>query len=100
VGDGSIRGGRGVIAQMKALPAERVIAGPGLSENGWRDAFARQEAYLRLILGETRAAQKKGMTIQQAVATVGESERNKWLLFDLFNKRNVTAVYSEVEWED
>ena len=98
--DGSIRGWLDVIAQMKALPAERVVAGHGLIENGWRDAFARQEAYLRLILGETRAAQKKGMTIQQAVATVGESERNKWLLFDLFNKRNVTAVYSEVEWED
>lgn len=98
--DGSIRGWLDVIAQMKALPAERVVAGHGLIENGWRDAFAREEAYLRLILDETRAALKKGRTIQQAIATVGESERSKWLLFDLFHKRNVTAVYSEVEWED
>lgn len=98
--DGSIRGWLRVIAEMKALPAERVVAGHGLIENGWRDALERQEAYLRLILDETRAALKKGQTIQQAIATVGESERSKWLLFDLFNKRNVTAVYSEVEWED
>jgi quinoprotein relay system zinc metallohydrolase 2 len=98
--DGSIRGWLRVIAEMQALPAERVIAGHGLIENGWREAFARQAAYLQLIVDETRAAVKKGQTIQQAVATVGESQRNQWLLFDLFNKRNVTAVYSEVEWED
>jgi quinoprotein relay system zinc metallohydrolase 2 len=98
--DGSIRGWLKVIAEVRALPAERLVAGHGLIENGWRDALGRQEAYLRLILDETRTALKKGQTIQQTVATVGESERNKWLLFDLFNKRNVTAVYSEVEWED
>ncbi len=98
--DGSIRGWLKVITEVQALPVERVVAGHGLIENGWRAAFQRQEAYLRLILDETRAALKKGQTIQQAVATVGETERNKWLLFDLFNKRNVTAVYSEVEWED
>jgi quinoprotein relay system zinc metallohydrolase 2 len=98
--DGSILGWLKVIGEVQALPAERVIAGHGLIENGWREAFARQAAYLQLILDETRAALKKGQTIQQAVATVGESQRNRWLLFDLFNKRNVTAVYSEVEWED
>ncbi|MBL8541530.1 MAG: quinoprotein relay system zinc metallohydrolase 2 [Betaproteobacteria bacterium] len=98
--DGSVRGWLKVMADVQALPVERVVAGHGLIENGWRDAFKRQEAYLRLILDETCAALKKRQTIQQAVATVGESEREKWLLFDLFNKRNVTAVYSEVEWED
>ena len=72
----------------------------GLIENGWKMALERQEAYLQTILDGTRAAIKQGQTIQQAIATVGESERNQWLLFDLFNKRNVTAVYSEVEWED
>jgi quinoprotein relay system zinc metallohydrolase 2 len=98
--DGSIRGWLQVIAEMKALPAERVVAGHGLIGNGWKAAFERQEAYLRTILDQTRAALKAGRTIQQAIATVGESERGDWLLFDLFNKRNVTAVYSEVEWED
>jgi quinoprotein relay system zinc metallohydrolase 2 len=98
--DGSIRGWLKVIAEMKAQPAERVVAGHGLIENGWKMALERQEAYLQTILDGTRAAIKQGQTIQQAIATVGESERNQWLLFDLFNKRNVTAVYSEVEWED
>lgn len=98
--DGSIRGWLEASTHLQALPVERVVAGHGLIGNGWRAAFQRQDAYLRLILAETRAALQKGQTIQQAVATVGESERNKWLLFELFNKRNVTAVYSEVEWED
>jgi hypothetical protein len=53
-----------------------------------------------VIVDQTRAAIKDRKTIQEAIATVGESERSNWLLFDLFNKRNVTAVYSELEWED
>jgi hypothetical protein len=77
-----------------------VVAGHGLIENGWKQAFNRQEAYLRVIVDQTRAAIKDRKTIQEAIATVGESERSNWLLFDLFNKRNVTAVYSELEWED
>jgi len=98
--DGSIRGWLNVIGEIKTLGVERVVAGHGLIENGWKEAFQRQEVYLRTILDQIRVALKKGQTIQQAIATVGESERNKWLLFELFNKRNVTAVYSEVEWED
>jgi quinoprotein relay system zinc metallohydrolase 2 len=98
--DGSIRGWLKVITQLKALRPERVVAGHGLIADGWQKAFDRQEAYLQVLLDQTRAALKAKQTIQQAIATVGESERDKWLLFDLFNKRNVTAVYSEVEWED
>jgi quinoprotein relay system zinc metallohydrolase 2 len=98
--DGSIRGWLEVIGEIKTLEVERVVSGHGLIENGWKQAFDRQEAYLRAILDQTRAALKQRQTIQQAIATVGESERSHWLLFDLFNKRNVTAVYAEVEWED
>jgi hypothetical protein len=34
------------------------------------------------------------------VAEVGSGEKGRWLLFDNFNPRNVTAVYAELEWED
>jgi quinoprotein relay system zinc metallohydrolase 2 len=98
--DGSVRGWLKVIGEIKSLAPERVVAGHGLIGNGWKQAFDRQEAYLRVIVDQTRAAIKDRKTIQEAIATVGESERSNWLLFDLFNKRNVTAVYSELEWED
>ena len=98
--DGSIRGWLKVMGEIKGLAPERVVSGHGLIENGWNEAFDRQQGYLLAILDQTRAALKAKQTIQQAIATVGESERSKWLLFDLFNKRNVTAVYAEMEWED
>ncbi|MGH8769939.1 MAG: quinoprotein relay system zinc metallohydrolase 2, partial [Burkholderiales bacterium] len=58
-----------------------------------------QERYLNVLVEEVRAAIKGGATIQEAVAKVGVSERDNWLLFDTNHKRNVTAVYAELEWE-
>ena len=85
--------------EIKALAPERVVSGHGLIDNGWKEALDRQREYLQALLDQTHAALKGKQTIQQAIATVGESERSRWLLFDLFNKRNVTAAYAELEWE-
>jgi hypothetical protein len=38
--------------------------------------------------------------MQQAVDSVGSGERDKWQLFDLFHRRNVTTAFAELEWED
>jgi hypothetical protein len=42
---------------------------------------------------------KDGKTIEQAVATAGQSERGKWELFEEHRARNVTAAFTELEWE-
>ena len=97
--DGSLRGWLRVMEEIKALAPERVVSGHGLIDNGWKEALDRQREYLQALLDQTRAALKGKQTIQQAIATVGESERSRWFLFDLFNKRNVTAAYAELEWE-
>ena len=47
----------------------------------------------------TRAAIKAGTSIAGADSRVGQSERGRWLLFDEFHPRNVTASYKELEWE-
>ncbi len=49
---------------------------------------------------ETRAAIKAKRTMQQAVDSVGLGEKDQWLLSEGFHKRNVTAAYAELEWED
>jgi quinoprotein relay system zinc metallohydrolase 2 len=97
--DGSIIGWLSAIKEMKAMPAEHVIPGHGRIEGSWKDALAAQERYLNTLVEEIRAAIKRGDTIQQAVAKVGLGERDNWLLFDTNHKRNVTAVYAELEWE-
>jgi hypothetical protein len=50
-------------------------------------------------LRETRAAVKQGIEIGKAVATVGQSERGRWKLFDDYQGHNVTQAFKEVEWE-
>ncbi len=55
--------------------------------------------YLEVIVTETRQALKDKKTIQEAVDTVGVAQEANWVNFDQFHRRNVTAAYTELEWE-
>ena len=59
-----------------------------------------QADYLSGLLRDTRAALRDGLTIQQAIERVGIAPAAHWLLTDRFHRRNVTAAYAELEWED
>lgn len=97
--DGSLRGWLGVMSDIARMEPRRVVCGHG-DPGDWRRALADQERYLRVLLNETRAAIKAGKTLSEAVDSVGRSEKDRWLLFDEFHRRNVTAAYAELEWED
>ena len=58
-----------------------------------------QRRYLEAVAQDTRAAIKAGIGIAEAYRHVANSERGKWLLFDEYHARNVTASYKELEWE-
>lgn len=98
--DGSLRGWLALHPALIALNPKQVVPGHGTLKGTLAEALAEQERYLRTLLVETRAAIKGRETIQQAVGKVGGSERGRWLLFDSFHARNVTAAYAELEWED
>jgi quinoprotein relay system zinc metallohydrolase 2 len=97
--DGNLIGWLHTLDILATEKARRVITGHGDNPN-WRKALAEQQRYLRLLRDETRAALRAGETLSQAIEHVGRSERDHWLLFDDFHRRNVTAAYSELEWED
>jgi glyoxylase-like metal-dependent hydrolase (beta-lactamase superfamily II) len=97
--DGSIIGWLAVIQTLRALPAQRAVPGHGPVSVLWPDALALEEAYLSLIARDVRAIIARGGNIEDAVATVGASERDNWKLFDDYNGRNVTAAFKELEWE-
>ncbi|WP_081688681.1 quinoprotein relay system zinc metallohydrolase 2 [Inquilinus limosus] len=98
--DGSLRGWLDAIAGLRREAGiRRVVPGHGPASTPWPDALDDEERYLRLILTETRAALAAGRSLDQAVATVGRSERGRWLLFDDYNDRNVATAYTELEWE-
>lgn len=98
--DGSLRGWLDVMAELRRQSPRAVVAGHGDAGADWRAALGRQEAYLHTLLDETRAAIKAGRTLPQAVAQVGAGQQGAWLLFEQYHRRNVTAAYAELEWED
>jgi quinoprotein relay system zinc metallohydrolase 2 len=95
--DGSIRGWLGVLGELGALPAQRVVPGHG-PVSGWPGALADERRYLETLASDVRGLVKSGKPIA-AAGTAAGSERPRWELFDDFNPRNATAAFSEIEWE-
>ena len=97
--DGSIVGFVDALERLRGRPARHYVAGHGRSPSSWPEVLAPEARYLQTILTETRQALKARKTIQEAVDTVGYSEQNNWVNFELFHRRNVTSAYTELEWE-
>ncbi len=97
--DGSIKGWLRVGEHLSTISAQRVVPGHGPVSADWPEALADQRRYLEILVRDVRAVLKANGTLESAVATVGEEERPHWLLFDDYNKRNVTASFVELEWE-
>lgn len=97
--DGSLRGWLRELQVLKAIRAPRAVPGHGPASVDWPSSAAGLERYLTTLLTETRAAIARGVTLEDAVNVVGQSERGKWALFDDYHGRNVTQAYKELEWE-
>ena len=97
--DGSITGWLDVLGEMRSFDAARVIPGHGPTSLPWPEGMQAVYGYLSALAAETRTAIQKGESLSQAITHVGESQRDKWVLFDEFNARNATAAYTELEWE-
>jgi quinoprotein relay system zinc metallohydrolase 2 len=97
--DGRLTGWQRELTVLKAVPAQRAVPGHGPVSVSWPAGAGDLERYLGILLRETRAAVKQGMEIGKAVATVGQSERGRWKLFDDYQGHNVTQAFKEVEWE-
>ena len=76
-----------------------VVPGHGPVGTDLQGVLADERRYLEMLVNEVRAHIKKGDDISVAVETVGETERDKWLLWDQQHKRNVSRAYTELEWE-
>jgi quinoprotein relay system zinc metallohydrolase 2 len=97
--DGSHTGWLKLIPMLKQETAARVVPGHGPKSMAWPEAIDPVERYLSTLATDVRAMIKDGKTLEQAVATAGQSEKGKWQLFDEHHARNVTAAFTELEWE-
>jgi len=96
--DGSLRGFIAVIDELKNVPAQRAIPGHGHAD-AWPAALLPEEHYLKRLLRDIRAALAAKVPIAEAMETVACDDANHWLLVEEFHKRNVSAAYAELEWE-
>ncbi|PWC37846.1 quinoprotein relay system zinc metallohydrolase 2 [Azospirillum sp. TSO35-2] len=101
--DGSAVGWLGVIDTLARVPAVRVVPGHGPAVGpavaDWPGALEPERRYLTALVEGVRRVLKAGGSIQEAVTQVAQDERARWLLFDAYNPRNVTATFAALEWE-
>ena len=63
-------------------------------------AMREQERYLQALLKEVRQAIADKKTLAETAPVAASGHRDRWLLFDNYHARNVTAAYTELEWEN
>lgn len=97
--DGSLLGWQAVLDDLTQLEATMIVPGHGGPILHWPEAAAPLDAYLDVLAADTRAAVKEGISLGEAVETIAQSQAPNWQLFDLFNPRNATVSFTELEWE-
>ncbi len=97
--DGSLLGWLRVMDELERLPAQRVVPGHGPASAPWPAAAGPQRAYLEYLRDTLRAELRRNRTLEQAVDEVPPPPGSTWLLADENHARNVTASFTELEWE-
>lgn len=97
--DGSILGWLRVLETLGAPAPARMVPGHGGPVLAWPEGLGDLRRYLEVLRDETRAAVSQGLRLGEAIERVGQGEAGRWALFDLFHPRNVTAAFTELEWE-
>ena len=96
--DGNLRGFLAALKELDAVRADRAVPGHGRAPD-WPGALGPERRYLSRLLVDVVAAIKAKRTLTETLALV-PGEGGQWLLFEQFHRRNVTAAYAELEWDD
>jgi quinoprotein relay system zinc metallohydrolase 2 len=97
--DGSIKGWIALLDRFSAAPPVRVVPGHGPHALAWPAAADPIRRYLKTVADDVRTLIKQGKTLAEATEAAGLSEKDAWLLFEEYHKRNVSAAFAELEWE-
>lgn len=97
--DGSLRGWQAVLAGLMRRAVPLAVPGHGGPALPWPGGAAPLGSYLDRLAADTEAALAAGTPLSGAAGTIGRSEASNWQLFDLYNARNATVAFTELEWE-
>lgn len=97
--DGSLRGWLSLIDQLEKHQPQRVVPGHGPHAMQLPQAVGDEKRYWSTVAADVRKLIKEGKSLSEATKTAGQSEHDKWKLFEQYHVRNVTAAFAELEWE-
>ena len=97
--DGKLKGWLAVLETLKNQEINLAIPGHGTISHDWPQTYAAEKSYLTMLLNDTREAIKNGQFLEDAVSSIGEEEKQEWLLHEQHHSRNVTKAFTELEWE-
>ena len=97
--DASVLGWMRAMPALAKIPAKRVVPGHGTVDVDWPQALAAEKTYFTKLTQDLRGFIARGADINQAAKEAGQSEASKWQLFGIYNPRNATAGYAELEWQ-
>lgn len=97
--DSNIKSFISVLEELYKMPIELFIPGHGVPKVNWPEAIEKQKNYFHILLEQTRNAIRSGTRLMDGVHSIGWSEKNKWINFENFHRRNVTTAWTELEWE-
>ncbi|RTZ42420.1 quinoprotein relay system zinc metallohydrolase 2 [Candidimonas sp. SYP-B2681] len=98
--DGRLAGWLSTMTQLESIPARQVVPGHGQFSSDWPAVLIPQREYLQRLQKDVRSALKANRSLQQATDEIGASNRAQWKLFEESHRHNVTAAFTELEWED
>jgi glyoxylase-like metal-dependent hydrolase (beta-lactamase superfamily II) len=97
--EGDIKGLIAELEKFKSSATKQVVPGHGSVTKDWQRAIENQQRYLTALLTDIRGSIKKGESMESAMNTAAASEKDKWQLFEIANRRNVNIIYPALEWE-
>ncbi len=97
--DGDLAAWIEVIENLRNVNAPRVVPGHGPVTTNGDKALDDEKRYLSTLLADVRAAIARGDSMEATIETAAQSEKDKWLLFDITNRRNIARVFPMLEWE-
>ncbi len=98
--DGKLAGWLATLGELQALDVALAVPGHGEPSRDWAALLAPEREYLLSLQREVRAALRAHRTLAQAVESITPPAGSRWLLAEHFHRRNVTAAYAELEWEE
>ncbi|MGR9108252.1 MAG: quinoprotein relay system zinc metallohydrolase 2 [Gammaproteobacteria bacterium] len=97
--NGSLNGWIQESEKLLSRDVRKMIPGHGPVPDDWHAPLKAQLRYLKKLRSEIRAIIRKGGFLEEALDAVGRSEKDRWLLFGEYHKRNITRAFAELEWE-